>query len=232
MPQKTYHLEGIGNVTLTKLSRSKNIRIRINGSKVSVTLPRFMPYKTALHYAQKKRTWILENTKPPVNFSNGMLIPPFNAFHIFERSVSRVSSRQTDDMLVVSVPEGTTLDSSDVQSKIRAQIIKQLRLCSEERIIPRVRLLANQYQFEVNSVVIKRLRGRWGSCSQKNDLVFNLFLVQMPDEYIDYVIFHELCHTVHLNHSKQFWQLVEAHIPNYKTLRKSIKTFSPDIRAE
>ncbi|GAA9839638.1 M48 family metallopeptidase [Helicobacter pylori] len=62
-----------------------------------------------------------------------------------------------------------------------------------------------------------------GSCSYHNRLSFALLLVCAPKEAIDYVIIHELAHTIHKNHSKNFWRCVEIFCPNYRALRERLK---------
>ncbi len=72
-----------------------------------------------------------------------------------------------------------------------------------------------------NKVFIRRQRTLWGSCSSKKNLNFNYKLIFLPEELVDYVIIHELCHTKELNHSKNFWKLVSDIIPDYR--EKEIK---------
>ncbi len=62
-----------------------------------------------------------------------------------------------------------------------------------------------------------------GSCSYHNRLSFALLLVCTPKEAIDYVIIHELAHTIHKNHSQNFWRCVQIFCPNYRTLREHLK---------
>lgn len=80
----------------------------------------------------------------------------------------------------------------------------------------RVAIHAAGTGFQYGTVRVKDLRSRWGSCSSKGNLNFNLRLVMAPLPVIDYVIIHELCHLKVKNHSKAFWQLVEAVMPGYK----------------
>ena len=64
---------------------------------------------------------------------------------------------------------------------------------------------------------------RFGSCSSKNSLCFSLFLMEYPDEAIDYVIVHELSHILHHDHSKHFWANVAHYMPDYKRRRALLK---------
>ena len=66
-------------------------------------------------------------------------------------------------------------------------------------------------------------RGRWGSCSSKGNLNFNCMLMLTNDEIIDYVIVHELCHRLEMNHSAVFWKHVEQILPDYRERRKWLK---------
>ena len=66
-------------------------------------------------------------------------------------------------------------------------------------------------------------RGRWGSCSSKENLNFNCMLMLTNDEIIDYVIVHELCHRLEMNHSAVFWKHVEQILPDYRERRKWLK---------
>lgn len=77
---------------------------------------------------------------------------------------------------------------------------------------------------KVNDIKIKDLKTKWGSCSTKSNINFNYRLVFLPQELHDYIIVHELCHLIHLNHSDKFWSLVENHIPNYREVIKRINS--------
>ena len=74
MPYKTFQIDGIGDVIITKHARSKNIRIRIIGSRVKVSVPRWVPYKYALKYTEQKKLWIKENIKQKSFFYSGAKI--------------------------------------------------------------------------------------------------------------------------------------------------------------
>lgn len=73
---------------------------------------------------------------------------------------------------------------------------------------------------------IKKHKSRWGSCSSKNRLSFNYKIIFLPSDLQDYVIVHELCHTVRKDHSKFFWALVSKSLPDYGKLRIKLRTLS------
>ena len=72
-------------------------------------------------------------------------------------------------------------------------------------------------------ITIRNQRSRWGSCSGKGNLNFNCLLMLFPDEVIDYVVVHELCHRKHMNHSAAFYAEVERVFPEYRKYQKWLK---------
>ncbi len=72
-------------------------------------------------------------------------------------------------------------------------------------------------------ITIRNQRSRWGSCSGKGNLNFNCLLMLFPDEVVDYVVVHELCHRKHMNHSKEFYAEVERVFPEYRRCQGWLK---------
>jgi predicted metal-dependent hydrolase len=82
------------------------------------------------------------------------------------------------------------------------------------------------YDFEWGRVAIRDQSTRWGSCSSKRNLNFTWKTLHLPEHLQDYLIVHELCHLENPNHSKKFWSAVAETLPNYKALRKELKSLS------
>lgn len=72
-------------------------------------------------------------------------------------------------------------------------------------------------------ITIREQKTRWGSCSSKGNLNFNWKLVLLAPELLDYVVVHELAHRREMNHSKNFWRIVEAELPDYRERRRRLK---------
>lgn len=72
-------------------------------------------------------------------------------------------------------------------------------------------------------ITIRNQKSRWGSCSEKGNLNFNCLLMLTPPDVIDYVVVHELCHRIHMDHSAAFWAEVQKVLPDYKKAKKWLK---------
>lgn len=90
-------------------------------------------------------------------------------------------------------------------------------------IPPKVKEYAAVLGVNYGRITIRNQRSRWGSCSAKGNLNFNCLLVKAPERVCDYVIVHELCHRLEMNHSERFWKQVESVLPDYRERRKWLK---------
>ncbi|MDR1021991.1 MAG: M48 family metallopeptidase [Prevotellaceae bacterium] len=88
--------------------------------------------------------------------------------------------------------------------------IERFRRQANQFLPARIAALAVRHGFSYSKVSIKNIHSRWGSCSVQNNLNFSIYLMHLPDDLVDYVILHELCHTVHKNHGPKFWALLDA----------------------
>jgi hypothetical protein len=97
------------------------------------------------------------------------------------------------------------------------------RARAKELLPERVREIAGRHGFQYQKVRIGSARTRWGSCSSKGTLSFSWRLILAPMEVVDYVVVHELCHTLVHNHSAKFWKEVERIMPEYKQYRSWLR---------
>ena len=97
----------------------------------------------------------------------------------------------------------------------------------KEKALPylteRTEYFAKLMGLKYTGIKITSAKKRFGSCSGKNSVCYSWRLMQYPPEAIDYVIVHELAHTVHKNHGKDFYKLIENYLPDYKKREKLLK---------
>lgn len=102
---------------------------------------------------------------------------------------------------------------------------EQAKLVFQEISFPLMKQM-EKYKVAPKSFTIKKMKTRWGSCSSKGSVNLNLELIKLPKECIKTVILHELCHLVHMNHSKEFYALMTAVMPDWKIWDKHLKSLS------
>ena len=112
---------------------------------------------------------------------------------------------------------------TDSAEPYSAEEIKSF-ISKAKEIIPRkVEFYAPKIGVDYNRISIRCQKTRWGSCSSKGNLNFNCLLVLLPDEIIDSVVVHELCHRKYMNHSAKFYAEIEKVFPDYKRCRQWLK---------
>lgn len=110
------------------------------------------------------------------------------------------------------------------EEKVR---IEELRRAAKADLLPRIERLSRQTGLKYEKAAVRAARTKWGSCSGRNHISLSLFLVTLPEHLRDYVIIHELCHTVHHNHSPRFHALVDRFTGGHeKALARELRAFS------
>ena len=82
---------------------------------------------------------------------------------------------------------------------------------------------------DFKNIRVKDQKSRWGSCSSNRNMNFNWRILMAPEPVCDYVIIHELCHLVHMNHSPDFWNLVESICPGYREYKRWLKEHGEEL---
>lgn len=104
------------------------------------------------------------------------------------------------------------------------ELKKSAKRSLQTRLEERVPIIEQMTGLRCSGWTIRDVKSYWGKCDTRtHKITFSLRLVNRTDEELDYVILHELCHTVYGNHSRDFWQLVERFMPGYKAVRKRLK---------
>ncbi len=233
MATKQVSLPSIGTVTLYKRRGNRSLRLTIDaGGEVRVSMPYWLPYNAGEQFAISKAEWIEAHKLevPTGGLQHGQAIG--KAHHLLftaSAQAQRVSTRLHQNQIEISHPSAYDQLHPEVQQAARTASIRALRKEAEQLLPLRLRQLAERSGFSYNSVGVKQLKSRWGSCSSTQDITLNLFLMQLPWHLIDYVLLHELTHTKVMQHGSPFWRELESHVPHAKRLRKEIANYHPVI---
>ncbi len=230
--EKLFYLKEVGEIKVIKSKRAKRMSIRVKPfDGVIVSLPHRMSFKLAEGFINEKKEWIiaslLKTSKyeerlsvytEKSNFRTGM-----HELYIEAWEKTSISVRVLNGKILVKYPKAALVRDERIQIAIRRGIERALMIEALEHLPLRTAYLANQKGFKYQSVSIKSSKGRWGSCSRDNRINLNLHLMRLHQHLIDYVIIHELCHTIQKNHSKKFWDLMEKVYPGANQYNKELK---------
>lgn len=226
------HDEEFGDIVVRRSRLSRYVRLKIgqNGS-LSASLPWRSSIKLVKQLIDQSRDELRGivreyHLRRPA-YHDGMAVGKSHRLKVIYDSVATPACSVKDQFVSVTLPVHMTITSPAAQDYIRESALKALRKEARAYLPRRTRFLASQYGFHVETIKLNNAKTRWGSCSSANMINLNVALMRLPHELIDYVILHELCHTKHLNHSDDFWKLIEQFDPLYKTHRQTLRSHSP-----
>jgi len=210
---------------IRKSNRARRINLRIRSKEKAVlTLPRWTSYREGLSFLSNQKKWLEQKIKTfPVTqklseyFIEGGQIwinksPIFLSWSV-NNNRKKVFSEVLEDALQLDLPITDTIEN---------YLFKFLRELARENLKSRLFTLAAKAELNCENVRIGNQRSRWGSCSARSTISLNWRLILLPYEIADYVIFHELAHLKHLNHSLQFWEYLEYICPNSRVYDKEL----------
>jgi len=129
-------------------------------------------------------------------------------------------------IIKIALPRSFDITSEEAQQAVRLGVVEALRIEAKMSLPLKVEMFAEKFGLSYNRVFIKNLKTRWGSCSNRNNINLNLHLMRLPERLIDYVVLHELAHTVEKNHGKEFWALLETFVKDARKIDKELGKYS------
>ncbi|MEJ0073053.1 MAG: SprT family zinc-dependent metalloprotease [Candidatus Saccharibacteria bacterium] len=232
MATKIIELADIGQITLVKRAQSRSLRLSVTPGGVRVSMPRWTPFAAGEAFARKHTDWIIreldKQAKPPLE--SGQRIGKMHYLRFEQVLGSQAAgSRVTATEIIIKVRQGEAIDSPGVQERAYGACVRALKREAERLLPPRLQNLAAKHGKRYTSVGVKQLKRRWGSCDSHRAITLNLFLMELPWEFIDYVLLHELAHTLHMNHGPDFWRTLTAMKPSAHRLSKELHRHQPTI---
>jgi predicted metal-dependent hydrolase len=227
-----------GTVKMIKSPRTRRISISARPFQpLRVTLPVFESFGRAERFLEEKEKWILRTLEKIRKLERQYTV--FNDETLFRtrehdlkierKPVETPKVSLKERKILVELPDGTDIHSPAIQEIIRSGIQAAWRKEARKYLPERLNEFSRKYQLPYNRVIIKNNKSRWGSCSQKNNINLSLHLMRLPDHLIDYILLHELVHTVHKNHGKRFWKKMEMVCPNARSLDREMKEYRIEI---
>lgn len=234
---ESVHLSGVGEVKVRRSANIKFLSVRMApGKGVWVNVPYGMGGRQVEQFLQEKREWILQNAArikvyeedTGVGLGIGAEVKTkMHTLKIVEADSGQPGYKMENDVITLMIPTGTVYSRID---KMVQQFLLQIYTMECKQYLPaRVKFYAEKFGFKYARLSFRNNSSNWGSCSGDDNISLNIKLMKLPDEIIDYVILHELCHTVEKNHSDNFWKLVRKVCPNCDLLRSRLRKYNTRI---
>lgn len=143
---------------------------------------------------------------------------------IVVRAPKRVSDREVNSFVEAHTAwiEKQKKAHSDL-IPLTSEDLEELRILAKSYLPHRTMELAHELGFSYNRVTCRHQKSRWGSCNHLNNISLNIELMRLPPELRDYIIVHELTHTVHKHHQDAFWDHLERVLPWALQLDRQMK---------
>lgn len=219
-----------GSVQVRRSQMSRSVRLRLDARGIiSISLPKRAPLFLARQLLEDsrgsiRRSLVKIRAGKPV-YQHGDVIGKVHRLRIEQNGQMDYSHRLDKNELIVFTPVAAVPDKT--QHTIHEGIAKALRVQAKSYLPRRLKTLADAHGFRYSKLRFSSAGTRWGSCSSEGTISLNIWLMQLPFELIDYVILHELCHTMHMNHGEKFWELLGRLNPAYKDHRDRLKQYQP-----
>lgn len=233
---KQIDVEGIGIISLKKTANAKRLAIRIAPNKHPyVTIPPNYTFEQAIDFVKTKKEWILKGLKKVKAFEKKKNIytestPNITKSHslvLKQHTLSNIRLQVGNKMILVSYPASLQPENEQIQKAIDDGILIALKNEANRYLPIRTAQLAKLHNLKFSKITLRNTKTRWGSCSGTNSISLSIQLMRLPEHLIDYVILHELAHTIHKNHGPGFWKFLNT-LTNGKAiaLRKELRSNS------
>lgn len=240
MAEKFIEVEGFGKVLVVSSLKSKYIRLSVNKELQTVmTLPPHGTVSEGINFLRKNAAWIDGARKKVANRIAQKPKTVFTEETEFQTRSFRlhISSAARENMhlslaagvLKVEYPQKYKVTSPSIQKAIRFALDEAFRVEAKNYLPERLSHLAKVHGFTFSGVTIKNVKSKWGSCSSRKQINLNLHLMRLPNHLIDFILIHELCHTVEMNHGDRFHRLLNKCVEGKEDrLNKELKGYNVD----
>jgi len=224
------HDADLGDILLISNIRAKKVIARYREGVFNVTHPASMNLPKIKSTIEKMKPRLLDLKE---KFIPKEILSPDKELNtisfritIKESQYFNYYAKLINNELTILCPHETDFTDNNTQNYIRSIIEKHLRI-EAKRILPlKLRSFADKHNFDYKSIKINKSISRWGSCSSQKNINFSFRCLLLPEHLADYIILHELCHTIEMNHGERFWNLLDKVTDGKsKELDKELKNF-------
>lgn len=206
-------------------SKIKNLYIHIKAGKVIVKAPVRVKDIDIEKVVEKKKKWIYEKLE---NMHADIYKQGSNVFLLGKAYPLKIKFIKQNTSNIYIENGNMIVEISKKYKKEYAKIIEELlddvyMKVAEKEVDMAMQIVTRIVGIKPNKYRIKKLKTAWGTCTSNKNITINSSLMKYDRTVIQYVVLHEICHLKYMNHSKEFWNMVEKYMKNYKEIRKKLK---------
>ncbi len=213
---------GRHKVLVSKRKGQRTIRLRVNTQGTAVlSMPKRYPKYLGATYLKTKLSWLDKHTFAINQIKDGSMLFTNQLVKVDSDSALRNSTKVEPGLVTFKLKQSVADPASQkyITTKVKKLYSDELTKVIEQRLNYFCDITGLKY----SSFTVKSHHSKWGSCDRHRQLQFSLYLLGCTQELIDYVVLHELAHTEHMHHQKEFWALCETYMPDYVVRRKQLK---------
>ena len=209
---KEIEIDDLGVVSVRRNPRAHRYLLRVEDGRVYATIPLRGSEREMLSFINEQRPRLLRmlenaHARRILDEDTEFTAQTFS-LRITRTSLDNIYTILKNGILHISCPGQTDFSDERIQ-KILWKILEDALRYEAKRLLPaRAKILADAHGFHYNAVKINNSRTHWGSCTGQKNINLSLSVMLLPEYLSDYIILHELCHTVEMNHSERFWTLM------------------------
>ena len=194
-------------------SKRRTLCLQVIDSKIIVRSPYLLPQRYIDRFIEEKHDWI-KDTLSKIESKKVQL----KTNEIFFLGKKRLLNFSDQELIEEEKLQISTRGESRLEKKLALE-----KFLKDNTVKYVTTYLAKYKQFSFQTIKYSVYKSKWGSCSANDELTFNTKLSMCPVEVIEYIVVHELCHTIEKNHSLNFWNEVKKILPDYKLRRKWLR---------
>lgn len=223
----------LGEIALSNSPRAKRISLSVKANgEIRLTVPQGVRKNDALNFLEAKKDWVVKakakiEKRNPVRLIEMPYSTRRHRLTLDPANTDNIRIGVAKNIINITYPAVIRFDEPQIQEAIKKGIEEAWRIEAKSYLPQRTQELCGQLGFKCKRVTVRNAKTRWGSCSPDDNISLSLHLMKLPDHLIDYIIIHELCHTVHKNHGPKFHQLLDKKTNGrHEAMRRELKQYT------
>lgn len=212
-------------------AKVKNFYISIENGEVVIKAPWYVTSSQIQDVVESKREWIMKklqeyqsSPRKAKDYADGerfQILGENYFLNIYYKDINNAILNVENEKIVVILP--LRYADEDNSEQIKKMIDKMYYMVAEREVEIAMEKIRKMTGLAPEEYRIKKTKSVWGSCSSNKKITINQNLMMYSRKAVEYVVLHEVCHLKYMNHSKNFWNMVEKYMPDYKDAEKELK---------